>query len=173
MKIRNGFVANSSSASYILTIPNISMSLFYNDIMHELDIWDTFVGRHIASIDNELNKDTKYIATKQLSEEERDKVKYNNIKYYPSWEFMIRERKERHSHIMKELRAKDNTNGIMAELLRFIHHIEIERDGNNVQVTGFSTMHNSFGDMPDVFKNIMGYYLDQGKPITLRTEHDS
>jgi hypothetical protein len=161
MKCRNGFVSNSSSASFILTISEslsdivnklyeiawyIEKDTLLNQIIKDQEEHSTSCASIIASADNSLSK----------SEFGNDLIKIytNQTKEYLD----ITEK--------RILRLKDVEETNKEELLKiWLEHNDISLIGSEIHTTfeGKTSMLNTMDDMPQILKELALYYLHKAK----------
>jgi hypothetical protein len=172
MIIRKGFVGNSSSSSYIVTIHGVTKERFLRERRQEL-YRDGDVQSYIDEKESWL-QDDRYANTLDLSQEERDElfsvVPHSNKEYMSRWWFEEAQKDINNAELVKEY-AKEHLNNEITELiLSDKYDISVNEISSGVEVWGHTPMHNSFMDMPDIFKEILGYYLNRGEDVTVRKE---
>lgn len=144
MKIRMGFVSNSSSASYIIEVGGLT----FDELLHMLDQEYSWKYFDYDKIKSEI--DNKYYKTLNLSKHGQ----FHGLK-----EDWIREATEE-----KERFDKINNEG--EELVRFVlsfRGISVEELPNKLRLTAFTFMHNDYDDMPDLLREIIMFILMETK----------
>lgn len=157
MKIRLGFVSNSSSASYTLIV-NDTTENFFNIIRNEfyyifdINSQDIFSLRRQSKYDlrsykNKLKEIKKYPLTKfdESLEEVKDKISYfkNKIKKLNSIEYI-------------------KSDEFIEEFLKY-NNICIYYESTYIKLLSTTSMHNSYNDMSEILKNISLYYTYECK----------
>lgn len=157
MKIRNGFVSNSSSASYCLRIP-----LPLDEILDELY---TEYNWNIFNKEKRKNETIKNLTDgKKYVEEFRDK---KNAFFFSG----VKDRIEEDKKFLEEidnLSSKDFAKKVLER-----KGIIIEQDKDITELRCWTAMHNSYLEgVSDIFKEIMMYFLFERKlQIQCSVEH--
>jgi len=124
MKIRHGFVSNSSSSSYIITLPKMCFATDEALYLYMFGAMDYM---------NEFNDDESK----------------------PKWD------------------SEDDVKIGWAKAMLAEHHIDIKSDANRYIIEGFSSMHNSYSDMPVVLKNLYFELKEDHEYISFKREGDN
>lgn len=143
MKIRNGFVSNSSSASYTIII-DLDIDAFTNIVMGEM--WylkDTY---------------TKWV---------KDRIKYlkkslknNNFPFTTDDYTKEMER-------LQKLNIDDmNEQQLISDFFK-INHCNLSYKKGVVELHHFNAMHNSYNDVPELMKHIITLFSFQYKDIKI------
>ena len=167
MKIRNGFVSNSSSASYIIDVHNITEEDFYRKCF-EYGRWSIFDIRKIEGllkfeeIEDDDNDFLKELRIKRNEEIQKLKEEFENKKF-----------KEKYDNYFQELE----------DLKDYIHFVDkIYEPYNNPNIAyainnnygtirGTSVIHNDFGDIPEFVKTIsLGFLFEKEYKLTFIME---
>jgi len=147
MKIRQGFVSNSSSASYIVDIQNIEEKEFF-DVVQGM-----YCGGYVF--------DSEYIVEQlqQIIEEAKSEIREKNT---PMTVYYI-DKVKRFRALKKEaLRISSNKNMIKFGLK--INGITYNYKDSVITLSSWTSMHNSFNDGPsDVLKEIILTFLFNGR----------
>ena len=144
MKIRNGFVSNSSSSSFILLINNKTEEVLIEELHKELFYFLT-VDRLVEKFQDEIKELEERL--KNTSDEFFKTAHKSRIELLKSYiEKVLSLRDEGFSELLKWYLA--NIKGITIKELR-----------NVVFISGSCGMYNDAGDTPDLLKNILCYYM--------------
>jgi len=174
MKIRSGFVSNSSSASYVIKI-NMELEDFINEIYNEFD-YTFFDIKKIYDQEESLYKEYD----KSLSEEKNQRNKsiflYNKdrLKELKTKLETIQKFKSLHDYDNEEGKFVGNRVNIITWILENIYFIKISTQFNNVNLNCSTSMHNSYSDVPNIIKDIITYF-NFARPeikITYKKEED-
>ena len=153
MKIRIGFISNSSSASYFVEI-KIPPQKFFTDIMQNYS-WEIFNKKYI------IDKLQKRIAeiTESIS------MSSHHTMYYDT-QLRIE------TGLLRNLRRARSYRDIVYNICDY-YYIKLSETDNSVTLRGGTVMHNTYDDMPEVIKEILLYFLMDTKfPVKAWTEHD-
>ena len=145
MKIRKGFVSNSSSSSYIVTIENISFEEFCNKLAPEYS-WSS-----LFSLNSARNK-LEELAIKPYSEEFKNEI----------------------LGLLKELEEinEDDFVEIVKFMLKY-GHINYRELKNGLELSSFTCMHNDFDSgMSERMKEILLFFMFDTK-YTIKCERES
>ena len=166
MKIRNGFVSNSSSASYIVTLnkPFESMDALL------LDVYDSCWPAIAESEDD-------YFARQELWERREGEVTRTTILTSP-FDSFVQERppRERVTTVDQRSRYIDNEANRIEAMRRVMDYEGIEIRPlltQKWQLVYYTSMHNSFHDMSHLLKDIFLEYLIHGGGCDLKFESDN
>lgn len=150
MKIRIGFVSNSSSSSYI-----ISVQRSFEDIINEIDPPEMFYPHNIISyFKTRIDETKEFLATTNniLS------LGIRNI-MQEQCESQIKE----YSRILKLAeKANKQPNKYNIELIKTVLkflNISIRENKESTTFVGSSTIHNNFSDIGDILASICLWYL--------------
>lgn len=155
MKIRNGFVSNSSSASYIIEIHGIELDTFLETLDREYS-WLKFNKDDIEKEVKEQYKKTKALVN-------------SGGRFYGLGEGWLKEAEERKQRVET---AKTRTEFVQTVL--WLRGIRITEKDTSIELYGYTSMHNSFEDMPDLLREIILYFLmDTTHKITARRIDES
>lgn len=168
MKLRTGFVSNSSSASYIVNI-DISYEDFITKMFEEFLFG--YVNHIIGYLDNEIEQTG-------LKLEE-----YKESKHHEVLKFMYNREMEEMDKLVnyknKCLKIdKDNPTVEDKELMLkiFFDRIEFFENeivtGKIVTVRSSTAMHNNVGDVPKGLKDIIVYCMSRKIPVTFEVDED-
>lgn len=157
MKIRSGFVSNSSSSSYIVSI-SISPAKFYALLYDEYNGWcidelTEKIAEHIASDKNNValmkKQEQKYIT--ENCDTFREKWRIDKLEY-------LETESARLETIYNIIIADKDAMSVVSAILDY-NHIKIEQEKNKIILVGNTSMHNSFQDMPKILTEIMSFFL--------------
>jgi len=168
MKIRNSFVSNSSSASFIVNL-KINNSDIFDFIMGvgNLSFWDV----------------------RQMLQKRKDhfiKVDSNKEPGDRNWDYIIGESSNNLDEVSRlEMAIKEETNPLTREELKLqfvklacsVNHMYchpmFDGDDNDVwRFTTHVTMYNDFSDVPDIMRDLIVSSNFQGKKITCEVQED-
>jgi hypothetical protein len=136
VKIRNGFVSNSSSSSYIVNI-KVEPKVFYNLLQAEY-------GWHMFG---------KAEAMKDLKKEIKEHEKYSRS-------ILQDERGEELAERLKKLQNTDSNNRNIIKIILENHNILIKENADEVELESSTSMHNDFNEgVDDVLKEIILFFL--------------
>ena len=133
MKTRNGFVSNSSSASYIVKIQDITLEEFANQFRSEY-----CYGEY--SLD-----DIKKNIEEHIAKTKEDQLKYgdtlsNAAKYYGSI-------LQRYEDFLKELAAIEPSDSVAVMSFLFNYYgVKFEETKHGLTLSYFTSMHNDFNE---------------------------
>ena len=135
MKIRKGFVSNSSSASYIVKIKGIDFSEFCQALRNEYGCWGIFSTKGLQNKINSL-----YESTRNSSIE------------------IFRDEVEEFKNRVDKL-GDDNFEDVVKLALDF-YNINSSEVKGGIELTDFTTMHNDFDSgMSNIMKEIVLYFM--------------
>lgn len=141
MKIRNGFVSNSSSSSYIVEIHGITLDAFINILYMEYS-WSQFDYDTIKKeVDNEYEK-TKALASA-------------GSRFYglrDEWVKSVEEKREK-------LIEATTSHFEFTKFVLWLRGIKITEKPNSIELYSWTSMHNDFGDMPELLNEIVLYFI--------------
>jgi len=156
MKIRNGFVSNSSSSSYIVNIKNISMSKFCDILAPEYHWGDLFSLGH-----------AKESLTKWSKTHEKDAANADR------WSI---DAKKAYDDMLDDLSKvdKDNFEEVVGFMLKF-RQIECKEVDGGIELFYFTSMHNDFVEgVSDALKEILLYFMfDTDYKVECKRESDN
>ncbi len=174
MKIRLGFVSNSSSVSYYITIKG-PLNEVLNQI-HENSHWPWLMPEAIIKL---IDKNLKYL-NDRLSDIEEKKESFLLIDSKPDLEKKIENLHKDKAKIeeIKQKRKDDKSWNYGTEDLTKIalklNYIQIDESKPDETVLSSTTMmHNNYIEgMPDLLKDITLYYsFENPSAISLRVDH--
>lgn len=174
MKIRAGFVSNSSSASYTITVKE-NIDSFINTLMVEcwypyftLDNVRSGLVEWLETLDRRIdiaNRGSDWAShdsidtLKAKKNKIEDEIKYiDNISNGPS------------NH---RLSKTEKFNIAMIRFMRSSIKVRFNPEGDDVVLTVTTVMHNNYVEgMPDILKEIILYYsFEEPEKITLEVNH--
>jgi len=185
MKIRNGFVSNSSSASYIIKIYDTTLEDFCNKFANEysfsffnLEEFEKSINERLmeerARLDaeyEELSKVNSSISIENADDKWFISHLKKNITYFTDTLEKIKELKDKPEQISDTKRID------YREIMDFIlehnrigvwERESVETNKKYVEVADTTTMHNSFVEgMNDITKEMIFYFMSNGKKVTL------
>ena len=163
MKTRNGFVSNSSSASYIVRIHDTNIQDFCDAIAQEFqyDYFDPqalierFEDRRKSVLENDFLGKSRRIEAEQLT---TLIARLNSLK---------------EDTVYGGFQYNQPDAELITDLLNQYYRIQTKYYNGDIILTGGSTMHNSICDVPDLLKSICMYYLfEVKKELECKVEHD-
>lgn len=157
MKIRMGFVSNSSSASYIVNIIGINFYDFCDKIRSQYSFYDYFSVKQMKDrIDHLLER---YSDT-----DENDAMS----SFSKSFKEELEEQKDKLSKV-----DEDNFYEVAKFALDF-HQIGVKEESGSIRLSSFTSMHNDFDSgMSDIMKELTLYFMFETKcKVVCEVEHN-
>jgi hypothetical protein len=163
MKTRNGFVSNSSSASYIVKIKDINFEEFCERIMREYQWYELNMKQTLGKIKKriyQLHESSKASKVRDKQEEPTDQ-----------W----------YARYMKELEAlfeegskidEDNIIDVVKFILEY-NDIKLSLVTNGIELDYFTSMHNCYNEgVSDLLKEIVLFFsFETDYEIKFEVEH--
>ena len=145
MKIRNGFVSNSSSSSYIVSIHGIKYKNFITHIYREYN-WNYFNEQKIKEkVIERLKDNSEY--KKEINEKKMDF-------FFSQIEKMI----EKDTELLEKIDSFSDEEMVETMLKRI--SIKVIDKKNSVELISETTMHNDFNTgMTNLLKEIVLYFM--------------
>lgn len=140
MKIRNGFVSNSSSSSFIVTT-TVSKEYLYK-IIQRLSTYDCFLEN--------LEKDKDYW-TKQYKESNELCLSYDIYKHESEKLNLMFDK-------AKEAIAANNRY-MLVDIFLAYRHIDLEEIGTVLKLSSWTSMFNDFSSVADELKEILCHLM--------------
>jgi hypothetical protein len=172
MKIRNGFVSNSSSSSYVVKIRDTTKKEFCDFIYAEKGIgygydYDTIIQKLDEDIKHNKQEIKAIMAEKEYPNSKWDVKKYM-LKSQRRW------LKEAVSTKNKVIKCGKNNRIRLTEIVLGRYGIAFDFDDNSVNLRYHTSMHNSFDDMGDLLREIvLAFMFDTKKKVECeRTDHE-
>jgi hypothetical protein len=172
MKARNGFVSNSSSSSYIVTI-HTTFDDFAERLIAEYK-WDYFcLSNIVAKIDSQIREAEKSrCALKNSFEEPKESISEERAMGLNQWY----EKQIKNLNDYKEEVAKLNEDDYKSIILCVFkrHDIIVGYFDSGVELSYFTPMHNDFLDGMDELLNeiIMYFMFDTDYKVECEREED-
>lgn len=162
MKIRFGFVSNSSSASYIVDIKNIALSQFANEVYCEY-------GSSMMRTINEIIKNNDML--KSHYEKQRDN--FTGIYNAEEQDHVNEEQDHINEHILnlekenEELKALLSSDNVVQKVVDFLlitcSGIKVESFDDGVRLVEYTSIHNDYmSSMSHWLREIILYFLFLG-----------
>lgn len=137
MKKRLGFISNSSSSSYIVSI-RVDPEDFYNILWSEYS-WDLFGKKAIME---------------KLEKRIKDNGEYSNLPSFHDWNKELKRKIEELQNIDPNDKVK------MIKFALDYNGIKIREDDDEVELEYFTSMHNDFNEgVNDLLKEIILFFL--------------
>jgi len=155
MKIRSGFVSNSSSASYIINV-QAKWEDLTRELMHEFQFTNDFT--YDGLVERLTKRIEKYRTDIFMSENKGGSI--NNM-----LDTYTRERLDNDIEILEKVnKYKDKPSEYLKIALKY-NGIEIAQNKDDtITFSYFTSMHNSYEDGPnDIFKQLSLYFMYEGK----------
>lgn len=145
MKTRNGFVSNSSSASYIVRIHDMKVHDFCKAIAEEFQY--------------------NYFDITELIERFKERGQYK---------YLVERLEElKHPEFLHGYYYDKPDAELITDLLNQYYRIQTKYYNGDIILTGSSSMHNSISDMPEILKDFCTYFMFESKKILeCKVEHD-
>ena len=165
MKIRLGFVSNSSSASYYVKIQGITLEDFLNTLLGEYS-WSYFSREDLnEQLDKRISIEENYFA------ENTESKKKSSLP-----EFFTAQRRSYLEELKTKKQVLNNLNENTIDLVKFgleDYHITYFEEKDGVVLTDWTSMHNNYTNMNDLLKEITLYFLfETTHKIIAKMEHD-
>jgi len=173
MKIRAGFVSNSSSASYTVVL-NETIESFLEVIMN--DCQDSYMWTDYAT--KQIKNDLKFIDRKL-----KIASQYTGRPFFDSIKCLEKRRKDlqKKLKIVQDIRTKTreerrcpnaSESRQLFDITSELSNVELEDRGSMVKLTSKTSMHNSYDDMPDLLREIVLFYtFERPRQIVASVEH--
>ena len=158
MKIRQGFVSNSSSASYIVKIQNIEEQEFFDRVACMYCKGFTFEKEHLLELIE------KFVVEAQFFCKSADSVMLDY------WEKELKE-----YLLLKKQLTKINSNEDLVKFGFNLRGIHYEYKNSNIELDSWTSMHNSFTDgLDNILQEIILEFIFNGKyNITCEIKEDA
>lgn len=156
MKIRNGFVSNSSSASYIVRVKSLTYDEFLNGFVREHE-WSFFNKEAIL----------KYLKDR-LEEGLKDIAELDSNEAKPAFKELFQNRVDDTKELIEQMEKCATMEEIVKEVL-VTSGVRVHTDSLSDDILVFESgtiMHNSLSDMNPLAKEIALYYLFSGKRVS-------
>ena len=165
MKIRNGFVSNSSSASYIIKIHGIDYNDFINIILREYG-WSLFSKSNVKQKLIKKLTDNK-LYTKDLKNELKNKT-VSRV----SWFGYLEDNIKKDEALLKKI---DNFS--LEEIVEVVlerNSIKIMNDDDGIEIKFWTAMHNDFSSgMPEVLREVVLFFMfETSHKVKCDIKHD-
>lgn len=159
MKIRAGFVSNSSSASYTIVI-NETMEEFMKVMTTDCSYPYMKVNYILKRIRNNI----KYLNERlEIANQHTGQVFYESITYLENRKTELQNKLK----IVENIRTKIYENGHrvsisdskqLFDIIAELSYVELEHKESMVTLTSKTAMHNNFHDIPDLMREIILFY---------------
>lgn len=153
MKIRNSFVSNSSSSSYIINI-QVDIDTFYKELFKEYGSWDFLCKEElIPKIEEIIESVEKSI--KEMGEKKNENKKYDKYFYetYPSDLKFYKKLLEK----VKKLKDVELTKLLLD---KYYYINVVEKFDDEIKIWADTSMHNDFDNgMGHALKEIVLYFM--------------
>lgn len=164
MKIREGFVSNSSSASYIVKI-HTSWEDFSTIIKDEIYWSFCDVNSLKTEIQNSITREKEFLNKGKVTSNKEATLFEPLLEY---WEEAL----AKHEETLKELDKEMTPEDMIKWVLKYYGMGFIEKP-DMIELSGFTSMHNSYVEgMQDLLKEIVLCFLARGKKVELTAERD-
>ena len=162
MKIRNGFVSNSSSSSYIVRIKDTTWDEFCDLVSGDKGFY--YREELVQKIDEEITRYETYI---NETKDDKDNILKSMIPIYKDQLAKLKK--------LKKKMPKDNDDQLVEIALEF-HSIkwEVDEDCKEVELRDFTSMHNSFneGMSPILREIVLTLMFDTNKKLKCERQDD-
>lgn len=166
MKSRMGFVSNSSSASFVLTIKDRTKEEFLQDALDAMR-YSTLYFDERGNIKRELEERL----TQYKSIAEKGKTAEKGIKPWYDYGDSIKQLES----ILACLNDENVTENDKAErYLKEYCYIDIiyHEDFGDCEIRGFTSMYNDDNDIPEPMRTMTAYYALHNRPVRMEVHDD-
>lgn len=167
MKIRAGFVSNSSSASYTLTIRGISPNDFAERLDNEYGIEILSASKIKDAVQKKIND-----LAKSIKEYKSWGSQHQNQLYLQASIKACQKEQADYRKLLPNIQNMNDAGAIAALLLKKIYYIDVNyKKDDSIDISANTSMHNSFKDMPEIMHHMTVLFLDMELDVKLHTEH--
>jgi len=167
MKARIGFVSNSSSASFILTLNNIEKDNFVEDMFNEFSFDRLDKDRVLRGLEEELEE------FKRRAEEYTEKLKCieKDNSMEAIWKSQCDGRIKNLEDLIKKIPDLTNERFLMEVLMH--NGISFTEKINRLEFSNWTTMWNNIDDAGEFMKTLIAFMVSRYGSNSIETEVDS
>lgn len=161
MKLRMSFVANSSSASYIVKIYGLTLKKFIDDIADEF-CCSHFDREELIDVIKQSIKRTKHYMAKGSTIWKKSLDKNQKLLK------ILTDDKDNKNKKQLGIRNKQ----VIKKLLETYYGVKLNNEDDVITLTAFTSMHNDIGDVPEIMRNIVAFYVFSKYKVECEIEKD-
>lgn len=163
MKLRSGFVSNSSSASYIVKF-NMNLGDFLEEVFGAFEFEYFSIQEHIYFLKQEIKKFEQ--AKKKIIDSGDEKKKKLLSVLYSKDKLDLMKSKLKFlesvgtldSYTDQECKFVPERNDVMKWMLSNLFGVRVHEEFEKVILNSWTAMHNSISDLPDIIKDILVHF---------------
>jgi hypothetical protein len=169
MKIRMSFVSNSSSASYVAKIYGLSLTKFINDITEEF--YASYFDREnlIDAIKKDISFGKKYIKNGGVLWKKNLDL---NQKLYDMLIKDLTNKKKQIKQKKQYVPMGIQNRNVIKKLLKAYYGITFNCKDDIITLNAYTSMHNDIGDVPEIMRNIVSFYVFSKYKVECEIESD-
>jgi hypothetical protein len=169
-KIRQGFVSNSSSASYKVTIVDTHEITIIEELIQEIGFSILDMSNYIVQEENKIETESRYGDLKDKSIDELEamlKARKGTMAEMFDLDNIVWVKKN-----LAELKRARDSGSKVEEAKAFAKHlgVDISSDGNNTVLEAGVSMHNSYLDVPKVIQCVLLHSMFEHPDRTIEVE---
>ncbi|MDD5651343.1 MAG: hypothetical protein PHF86_13170 [Candidatus Nanoarchaeia archaeon] len=165
MKIRKGFVSNSSSSSYIITLDK-NKADFLADMVTAYEYGAFNVNYIVENIKKTIKEceEPDQVSISFMAEHMQNRINDLKLLLEKIYDLTKIEDEDKNS------RYYVCNTSVIELLLTEYYNVKIEELTKIINVSGWTPMHNSYNDMPEILKDIIIWYTFEDPKVILKTK---
>ena len=165
MKIRKGFVSNSSSSSYIITLDKTKAD-FLDDMVNAYEYGAFNVNYIVENIKKTIKEceEPDQVSIPFIAEHMQNRINDLKLLLEKIYDLTKIEDEDKNS------RYYVCNTSVIELLLTEYYNVKIEELTKIINVSGWTPMHNSYNDMPEILKDIIVWYTFEDPKVILKTK---